>query len=655
MPGLPAAAAPAPAGPDADPNRAQREQFEKAWDAARRGDRKSSEVLRAGLANYVLYPYLEYDEFLSQRKSADPQRMATFLQQHADWAFTNGLERAWLRTMGQQRRWDVLLQYGEGHSDTEVRCYLGQAKLSRGLTDGLVREAQSLWLAGRSQPDACDPLFDWMIAEGGATDALAWQRIKLALEARNPYLIRYLSRFLDEDSKPWADLWFQQDSQKYTRLDRAEKWSDGEHSRDITDYGLRRLARSDAERAWRFFGRLDGHFAWGEIERATILREIALWSAVEGSSGTFERMRAVPAEFRDGTLLEWWARAGLLKADWAEVVQAIDQMPDDLRDDDRWQFWSARAALANGQRAAARSVMSRLASRATYYGFLAADFLGQAYAICAESPRVETSALHMLKRQPDFIRSRELELADLENWARAEWRLAVARLEPADLPVAAALALEMGWTDAAILVLADSPESDWYEWRFPVAFEDAVKRHASASNVDQSWVFGVMRSESAMAEHARSPADARGLMQITPPTARQITRRYGISYQGTDQLMQADFNIQLGTTYLRELLDRYGNNAALASGAYNAGPRAVDRWLSELGARESAIWIETVPYFETREYIPRVLAFSAIYDWRRAQPVTRVSSRMPDIGSTQLAGPDTTDVFCPQAGSAGSP
>jgi len=626
---------------------AQRAAFATAWEAARTGDRATFEREKPVLQGYLLYPYLEYDSLLRARRTVDPAVMADFLRQYGDWAFAAGLERSWLRALGASSRWDALLAYGEGHPDTEVRCYLGQAKIARSQTVDLLPEARALWLAGQSQPKACDPLFKWLIAQDGVTSNLAWARINLAVEARNPYMVGYLSRFLDPDLQVWADRWRQQDSQRYVRLDRAAQWPDSFQGRDITSYGLKRLPRSDEDKAWKNFGQLDGHFDWSPAQRAAILREIALWSAVEGSEGTFERMRAVPSDYRDGTLLEWWARAGLSVPDWSEVSVAIAQMPESLRDDDRWRFWHARASIQSGESESAEVEMRELASRATYYGFLAADHLEQPYSICAETPAVGPDAIRSLRARPDFARAIELKQVGLDNWARAEWTLAAGRLDVEQLRVAAALALEEGWVDVAILALADSGDFDWYEWRFPLSHSETVQQHTGQKNLDPSWVMGLMRSESAMATDAVSSAGARGLMQIMPATAAQLSRRHGLNYAGINQLMQAEYNINLGTLYLRELMDEYGDNAVLVAGAYNAGSGAVKRWLQGPHPTEAAIWIETLPYFETREYIPRVLAFSTIYDWRLSQPVTRVSSRMPALDSGKMISPKTTEVVCP--------
>lgn len=232
--------------------------------------------------------------------------------------------------------------------------------------------------------------------------------------------------------------------------------------------------------------------------------------------------------------------------------------------------------------------------------------------------------------------------------------MAARSLDRDGLRIAAALATQEDWPDMAIFALGNSGDLRWYEWRFPMGYGALVDPHARNRKLDPSWVMGLMRSESAMAEDAISSAGARGLMQVTPDTARQLSKRHNIHYSGREQLLRAEDNIEFGTAYLRDLLDRYGENPVLAAGAYNAGPNAVDRWLEPPKAEDTAIWVETLPYFETRDYIPRVLAFTTIYDWRLQQPVTRITSRMPALDSGNMGGtpnkPETTEVVCLASG-----
>jgi soluble lytic murein transglycosylase len=632
------------------PGLQDREQFSRAWAAASHGDRNGFLQLMPSLEDYLLYPYLQYEDFRFRRARVDDQEMSSFLDAHQDWAFADGLRAAWLKSLGKKKRWDSLLKYANDSGNTEIRCHLAQARIVRGQTDDLVPVVQQLWAVGKSQPDACDPVFKWLIEQDGITSGLAWERIRLAMESRQPRLTLYLARFVSADEQIWVERWQQQDRSGYRRLDRAKKWTDREKSRQITSYGLRRLARSDPDRAWQVFEALGGHFKWSDDVEGAILREIALWSAVEARPGTLQRMQAVPGMYRDGKLLEWWVRYGLVTENWAEIIRVIASMPPDLKDDARWRYWDSRAHLSIGEVDYGHQLLDELAKEANYYGFLSADYLDKPYSICPQEPRVIQAGLDAMRIQPGFQRALELHRVGIRNWSRSEWQMTTRKLDNEGLRTAAALAIEENWPDLAIFALGNSGDLRWYEWRFPVEYSALVERNAQNKNLDVSWVMGLMRSESAMAEDALSSAGARGLMQLTPDTANRLAKRNSYPYTGRKQLMQAETNILFGTTFLRELIDRFGNNPVLVSGAYNAGPNAVDRWLKEQPGAEPAIWIETLPYFETRDYIPRVLAFTTIYDWRLQQPITRISSRMPAFDSGTMGGAiqdsQTTSVVC---------
>lgn len=626
-----------------------RERFTAAWQAAGRGDQAALEHALTDLQAYPLHPYLQYEDLRRRRATVEPERMAEFLAEHGDWAFAAGLETAWLRALGDAGRWDALLAYAGNSADVEVQCHYVHAQIRSGSQEGLSATAQGLWTAGKSQPDACDPVFRWLQQQGGITPALAWERIRLAMEARNPRLVLYLARFLPESDRAWADHWYQQDRRGYRRLDQSLQWPDSAQARDITGFGLRRLARNDPDRAWRIFGQLDPHFGFSIDERERILREISLWSAVNGAPDTGERMRSLPPPARDDRLLEWWARHELAHGNWAALREILDGMSPETAADGRWRYWRARALRETGATGEAESLLQDLSLQASYHGFLAADLLGRPYTICPQTPEVPTQAVDRLAAQPGFERALELRAAGVRNWARSEWGLAVRGLDRDGLRTAAALAVRENWPDRAIFALGNSGDLQWYEWRFPLAYQAQVTSNAASRDLDPAWVMGLMRSESAMAEDARSAAGALGLMQVTPGTAQGLANRHAYRYGGQEQLLLADENIRFGTTYLRELLDRFGGNPVLAAGAYNAGPLAVERWLRERPSPEPAIWIETLPYFETRDYIPRVLAFATLYDWRMQRPARRVSSRMPAFDSAARSGTmqaDTTEIAC---------
>lgn len=624
----------------------QREMFKQAWKAAGQGDHETFRKLKSGLADYLLYPYLQYEDLRERRAEAGTDEMVGFLEDYRDWAFSPALKMAWLRSLAREKRWADLARYSEGIKDTRLQCQRVRARIILKQTEGMLAEAQKLWAVGKSQPDECDPVFAWLVKQGGVTETLAWQRIRLAMLANNRSLTSYLARYVPRKQRPWIEGWQRLSRGGFSRLEQMRKWPDNEITREIAEVSLERLAKSDARLAARKFDLLDGHFNWTEDKRANLLRDIALYSAVALENGTVENMERVPAMYRDSQLLEWWARFLLSRQDWAGLLKVIGQLPEDIQSDDRWRYWAIQAGIRSGQPEAYSAQLAVLAQKASYYGFLAADDLGLAYNICPVTADVEPQEVARLADRQDFRRALELRRVNLDNWAAAEWSRAVSRLPAGDLKIAAALAQRERWDDRVIFALGNSGDLRLYEWRFPLTWQTEIQRESTKNKLDPEWVYGTIRSESAMQEAARSSANAIGLMQVTPSTARQVARKHRLPWHGVEQLMTAQGNIPVGTAYMHDLLKDFNDNPVLVSGAYNAGPNAVARWLKTRPLNEAAIWVETLPYFETRDYIPRVLAFTTIYDWRLGGPVKRISARMPHIESGKIGVSGSTEVVC---------
>jgi soluble lytic murein transglycosylase len=622
------------------------EQFKSAWDAAGRGDHASFRQIKNTLQDYVLYPYLQYEDYRNRRATVPADEMSEFLETHQDWAFSAGLRRAWLKSLAKKGRWADLVAHSEGVGDTVLRCQRARGQIILKQTDGVLAEAQNLWTVGKSQPDECDPVFAWLIKNDGIPESLAWERIQLAMVAGNRHMVIYLARFVPGDHRRWLEDWQKLNRTGYSRLEKARSWPDNEITRMITAVSLQRLARKDAGMAARKFQMLEGHFSWGDERSAALLRDIALYSAVGLEDDTGIQMARVPAVYRDSQLLEWWARFLLSRQDWTGLATIIGQLPEDTRNDDRWQYWLAQAKLRTGQQETSSESLRELAGKANYYGFLAADELGLAYNICPLQPDIAAVEIERIASLDDFQRALELRKAGLDNWAIGEWSLATRRLPVAELKVAAALAHREAWYDRAIFALGNSGDLRFYEWRFPLIWEEEIRREATARKLDPAWVYGTIRSESAMVETARSSANALGLMQVMPATGKRVANKHGLAWQGSAQLKTTAGNLPIGTAYMSDLLQDFRNNPVLVSGAYNAGPNAVRRWLDTRPLGEAAIWVETLPYFETRDYIPRVLAFTTLYDWRMGGKVKRVSVRMPHIESGKISVGGSTRVVC---------
>jgi len=628
---MPALAAPA----EPDSRLQQREDFRRAWSALARADWDEARTLATKLDDYPLLPYLRAEQMRQRASAFSDEQIVAYLQRHQDWAFHDTLRRNWLRTLGRDDQLQrLLLQATAEDTDPEVRCHLARAMIAQSdsNSDSKVQQQrlqsllQGLWLTGKSQHKACDAAFVWWRRQQGITSALAWQRAGLAMASGNSGLARYLQRFMQPADQDWLQRWLQMHSSPANTLAAAEAWPDQQQAWQIAVHGLARLARSDHEHALTLWQKLDRHFSWPASQRAAGLHDIALFGSLQLEPQSIEVIDSLPETASDPQLLAWRARVALANQLWQQVQQSIQRMPPEVQQDTRWRYWLAQSMQSVGAPEAAQVMLQTLSAEADYYGFLAADWLQQPYRICSLDAADDN--WRSLPTAAQLERAVELHLVGLDSYAGRAWRHAIAPLDDRQRMQAATLAVAHEWWLQSVLTLAGEATRQTYALRFPLSYVPLVRQHAQRHELDPALVYGLMRAESAMNPLAISSANARGLMQVTPSTARTLARRHGLAYRGSASLLQADTNIAFGTTYLAEMLQRYAGDPVKVLGAYNAGPHVIERWQQESRPQRPDIWIETLPYFETRDYIPRVLAFSVIYDWLLHDAVMPISARM---------------------------
>jgi soluble lytic murein transglycosylase len=344
-------------------------------------------------------------------------------------------------------------------------------------------------------------------------------------------------------------------------------------------------------------------------------REIALFRAVALDRKAITAIDQLPERAMDQQILEWRARAAMAHGNWEEVLNSIQRMRTIEQGQSRWRYWRGRA-LAELGRPEAVLAFGSLAGDATYYGFLAATWLQQDLSLCPQDLAADPDRQRRLMRDAEFERALELFEVGLSYHARRTWSSVWRRLSEEERQQAALLAAGRGWHDRAIAALGASGLMRAYPWRFPMIEIGRVTGYAERWKVDPALVYGLMRAESAMQADALSPAGARGLLQLMPGTALAVARRNQLTFQGAADLMDPAVNIPLGIAHLGELQQRYDGDWVRVAAAYNAGVNAVARWLEERPDTEPDVWLETLPFFETRDYVPRVLAFATIYEWQ---------------------------------------
>jgi soluble lytic murein transglycosylase len=334
--------------------------------------------------------------------------------------------------------------------------------------------------------------------------------------------------------------------------------------------------------------------------------------------------------------LRWRARTSLRKQNWEKLLADISLMSDEERNSEEWLYWHNVALRREAPSAEADLALAKLATERSYYGFLAADELKLGYAIDDSEFEVDETIIANLEERPELIRARELLLVGLDGRGRSEWDVVVAYLAPQQKIQAAKLASRWGWHSRAISTIASAGQYDDLSLRYPLPYHSTFEQHAATASIPSQWAYGIARSESLFMRDVRSSAGAIGLMQLMPATGKEVAATISLPYSGIDTLTDPQSNIRLGTTYLSQMAERYGGNRVLATAAYNAGPHRVDNWLPLTGTQDARIWIENIPFNETRKYVRRVMAAETIFHWRMTGEIRRLSNELAQVESASL-------------------
>ncbi len=592
---------------------AQRPQVEAAFAEAERG-----ELTLAGAARLQSHPLGAWLQVLVRERdlaAINSEKLGELLADLGPQPAATRLRHAWLRRAAAQGRWKDFLEHDRGGGDVALQCASLQAKLATQAVDAAwVAATTALWLSANSQPNACDPVFTAFAQRGELTPALRWQRIELAARAGNTALVRGATRSLPEAEAARA-----RDYAAFIDAphDRATTWPKDARSRGMAEIGLSRLARRDATQAERRLAALSGLLPASSPEYGQVRAAIALWTAASYGTESSRRLAAVPVSAFDEPLHGWAVREALARSDRAGALSAIERMPSALRANAQWQYFEARLREDLGQAAAAVPLFAAAASSPTFYGFLAADRAGVPYALCPREASDDPRLIRDVERNAALVRAIELFQLRKTSWAALEWQAAVSNMDDDRRALAVRKAMAAGWYDRAIFGMpANADALTYYRLRFPLDHTRLIRREAQKNGLEPSLVAALTRAESAFMTDARSPADARGLMQLLPSTAQGVARRLDLPWGGADSLYRPTVNVPLGTAYLAQRIGDNGGLAYRAIAAYNAGQGSVNRWMAARPALPADYWIETIPFKETREYVPRVLAFSVIYDWR---------------------------------------
>ncbi|MCE9926017.1 transglycosylase SLT domain-containing protein [Aeromonas media] len=602
--------------------------YREGYDAVRANDQDRFQQIRARLNHYPLLPYLDYYQLAFRPGAADYSDVTRFIRQHGDTPQSNRLERAYLTYLAQSQQWSQFLRfYPAKPNSTDLLCMHYQARYYTGHKSEALQEAGKLWLTGQSRPDACDPLFQLWQQAGLRTQEKIWQRMNLAFEAQNPNLIRHLGAQLGGSLKSYGDQMIALFEQP-ARVMNPVYFTTAPQSRQLLSLGLARYANEQPEAVLRQLGEMKRRFGLSQGDVARVERAAARRLLLDRSLAQRNWLDATLVRMKDAELVELRARLAIWEEDWRGLEGWVKKMPMALQKEDRWRYWLARSLEVQGRQKPARELYLETANLRGFYGFMAAQRTGVPYRIKNQSvghkvPDWRTAS----SRWPFLVRVRELLAMNEITAARSEWIHNMDRNPVAQRLEFGHIALNQGWHELAILSSIRAEAWDAIDLRFPLPLKRTFSQMAQERTMNTSLLYAISRQESALYPLAQSPVGARGLMQLMPATARETASKLGVPYRNEQQLFDPAMNIRLGSAYLKRLLDVYDGNRILAAAAYNAGPGRVKRWREQSTNKPMDVWVESIPYRETRNYVQNVLSFDLIYQHKLQQPLRFMSER----------------------------
>lgn len=586
-----------------------------AREAARKGDRATLEQLAAVRDTHPLDAYPRYwllANLLARSEPPPTSALQAFLAEEAGSQVAERLRADWLRRLAKDSDWTAFSTlYGDLRSpDAELRCSAWTARLLTGDHSALADVARQ-WDELVDAHPACDTPLRSAVDAGTVNEDRVWWRIRRQIDTRKPEAALASLALLPAANAPaHADL-EQAIRSPAPWLDRlSPNFAVTRGGREVALAALVRLAREDVAAARQRLLRIQDRLAAAERNYAHLA--LAMHAALDRSPEAGALYAAAGNIETTAQQRAWRVRAALRSGDWNTVRSTIEAMPGAERDAAEWIYWLGRAHAAIGNRDAADSLFVRIAGEPQFYGMLAAEELGQPFMPPPATAPLPRAKLEEAERDPALQRALALYRLDMRTEAVREWVWGVRDRDEQFRVGAAHLALRNELYDRAINTAELANPRSHFELRFLTPYRDLIEPHVRAQGLDLGWVYGLMRQESRFVVPARSSVGAQGLMQVMPATGKWVADKIGLGSYSPRLLQDPETNVLLGTSYMRLIMEGLDAHPVLASAGYNAGPGRARRW-RDLAPLEGAIYTESIPFDETRDYVKKVLANAVIY------------------------------------------
>ena len=587
---------------------AQDAAYLSARDAAKNGQLNKVEQLYPQLKQHELAPYVE-SWMLRPQLNTDAPEIRAFLKKYEGERPAELLRADWIRAQAKQGNWTLVAQQGALmlQPEPDVQCYSLLPRVSNG--DNAAKEqARVLWVTGTDSPDACQALFDAMWANGEIKASDGWLRARRQVAMNKPSQARQTLAVMRVNANDAAGGLDAVLSKPVVYLERVGTPND-DTQKELATLALVRMARNEPSSAVSAIKRYGSG-----LDRA---QQEYVWGIIGWQLGIQHSPEALDAEKRSGTVLlpddamAWRVRVALRAQDWSLVKKSIEAMPETMMSSPEWVYWLGRAYKAQGRDGVAEEQFQKIAGQPNFYGVLATEELGGRAKLPPQAKPATTDETRAVEKQPGIRRALAMYRLDLRPEGVKEWSWALRGMSDRQLLAAAEVAQRNQIIDRSISAADRTKEEHNYKLRFPTPYADKIMPHSDKQNLDKAWVYGLMRQESRFVTNAKSNVGAAGLMQVMPATGKWVANKLGIKFAPAD-LHNPDTNVMLGTTYMRLVLESLDNHPVLASAAYNAGPGRARKW-RDVKPLEGAIYAETIPFSETRDYVKKVMSNAVFY------------------------------------------
>ncbi len=565
------------------------------------------------LVSYPLYPELQYQAIRKQLTTTPLTKIDDFLSKYQGSLQEKKLRRLVLTELAQHQQWHSYVKYyRQAQANDTERCQYVLAKQQLGDVVPLNTYQASLWLKSASAPNLCNPIFDHWIQQGIVSKDQIWQRFKLALDANNTKLANYLAKRLPKKEAKTAKLWVKIHKKPVLVKKQLKSGMKTKKHHDMVTHGLIHWSKRQPNQVTRHWNKFDEKYEFTLPQKLEIIKSLSHTLIKRHPKKAKTWLAKIDYHYFDDKMMFWHIRYELAIKNWDKVKSIIEKIPAPYQDKPIWRYWYARALEHTDNKEQAKKIYQGLVQQRNYYGFLAAERL-------EENPKTHHKTLVITEQEKQWVVIHPLVQKAQEYYAagdfingNATWWMAIAIFNDKQRYVAAKLAKEWGWDLVSLKTSTKTRLRDDLSLRFPLLYRNDVEDKSDKFQLEPAMIFAIIRQESLFYPAAKSPAGARGLMQLMPYTAKNMIDKAGLPDDYKKQLNQPHINIHLGSFYIAHLFKEHYTHPVLTIASYNAGPHRIKKWLPKKTIPVD-LWVELIPWHETRNYVKNVLTYIAIY------------------------------------------